>query len=272
MSFSLAIINGDNHSHIIYDDIFSMTQSAVTKGLHSISITEHIYQFEKPRTEIRFGSFHSSGRMFNGFEEYLLEFQRNQVNDRIDAGNQLKVRKGLEVDFSPNNLDQVSEYVRQKKWDILLISVHELKDGVDIEEKNWRVFGDLNNENSKNRWIEYLDLEKRALESNFISFNVLTHPTRLARSTPKVPENFDDMLVDLAVTAKQNEKALELNGNDITRDYPFVERLARACAKVKCRISFGSDAHHPNEVGRGLDKANELVERYDMVLDQFSFS
>jgi HisJ family histidinol phosphate phosphatase len=254
------VISSDNHSHVIYDDIISIAKSASMNGLQSFSITEHITQFSKPRSEIKFGSVHTRGRMFVDFEEYLSEFEKL-------GGSFPKVNKGLEVDYSPRYEKHVSSHVNQEKWDILLVSVHELLNGIDIEDK--KAVGDLNGSDS--RWLEYLDLEKQALESKFVPFNVLTHPVRLARSTPKVPENFDDLLADLATVARENGKALELNGNDITRDFPFVERLAGACAKSNCKISFGSDAHHPAEVGRGLKKAAELVERYNLCVERFEF-
>jgi HisJ family histidinol phosphate phosphatase len=234
-----------------------MTRSASTKGFHSISITEHISQFRKPRSEIKFGSVLSNGRMFDNFGEYLCEFEKLKKSGDINLS---RVKKGLEVDFSPDFEKQISCYVNQRKWDILLVLVHELSDGEDIE--NRKLSGDPNS--SRERWNEYIDLEKRALESEFIPFDVLTHPIRLARGTPSVPDNFDEMLVALAAVAKENEKALELNGNDISRDFPFVERLAKACGELMCRISFGSDAHHPGEVGRGLGKAKDLVERYNL--------
>ncbi len=229
------------------------------KGIQSISITEHISQFRNPRSEIKFRSVHSNGRMFDSFEEYLNEFSKLEEEHDEDQS-PIRVRKGLEVDFSPVFEEQVSSFVNQKKWDILLVSVHELSNGEDVEDR--KVLGDPNS--SVNRWNDYINLEKRALESEFVPFDVLTHPIRLARSTPNVPDNFDDLLVDLAAVSKENGKALELNGNDIARDFTFVERIARACARSKCRISFGSDAHHPSEVGRGLEKARSLVEKYNL--------
>lgn len=250
----------DNHNHIIYDDITSMVSSASRKDLESISITEHISQFRKPRSEIKFGSVHTKGRIFESFEEYLSEFKKlNNVE------NAPKVNKGLEVDYNPSFEKQISNFVLEKKWDLLLVSVHELVNNDDIESRKIS----FDRESSARRWIEYLELEKSALQSDLILFDVLTHPIRLARSTPTMPKNFDELLLELGAVAKKEGKALELNGNDITRDYEFVERLASACSKSSCNVSFGSDAHHPNEIGRGMKKALELIDKYKLSLKQF---
>ena len=40
--------------------------------------------------------------------------------------------------------------------------------------------------------------------------------------------------------------------------------LARACGASGCEVSFGSDAHHPNEVGRGYEKAIQLIKRFNL--------
>lgn len=244
-------MNSDNHSHILYDDIASMVNSAKSKNLDSISITEHVSQFREPRSTIKFGSVHRTGRIFSGFEEYLLQFET------LDARGP-RVNKGLEVDFSPRYETEISSLVNRKRWEILLGSVHELKNGVDIENKAHL----KDRESSEERRVEYVELQKKALTSEYLRFDVLAHPVRLARSTQTTPPHIDDLLLDLAGLAKSERKALELNGNDIARNLLLVEKLARACSDAGCNVSFGSDAHRPNEVGSGYDKARELIQHY----------
>ncbi len=230
-----------------------MVGASKLRNFDSVSITEHVSQFTEPRSSIKFRSVHRTGRIFSSLEEYLLEF------DRV-PNNPTKVNRGLEVDFLPRFERDVSNYVNQKKWDILLLSVHELEDGLDIEDRS--LPQDM--ENSEKRWMKYMELQKRALESDLVPFDVLTHPVRLARSTQLTPNYLYEKLLELAEVSKKEGKALELNGNDISRDYKLVERLARACGESGCEVSFGSDAHHPNEVGRGREKALELMKRFNL--------
>ena len=227
-----------------------MVRAAKHRNFECFSITEHISQFKNPRKEIGFGSFHKSGRIFSDFDEYESEF----------ANIGKKANKGLEVDFSPRYNRQVSDYVNERKWDILLLSVHELSGGKDIEDKE----GPQDRESSEKKWMDYFKLQEEALQNDLVSFVTLTHPVRLATSTRIVPSNFDESLLELATIAKEEDKALELNGKDMARDYSFVERLAKACSEAHCRVSFGSDAHHPDEVGRGRENATDLIKRFSL--------
>ncbi len=118
----------DNHSHILYADIKEMIASAKANSVTEFSITEHVSQFRQARESIKFGSVHSTGRIFQSLEEYREEFRKV---DREALG--MKIRCGLEVDFSPGYETRVGDFVKQEKWDTLLCSVHELSGGTDFE-------------------------------------------------------------------------------------------------------------------------------------------
>ncbi len=241
----------DNHSHIILSPIESMVAAAKRKKIRHFSITEHISQFQAPRSSIVFNSTHSRGRMFRDFQEYDAEFEK------IGSSESLELRRGLEVDYIPKYKKTIAEYVNQEKWDILLCSVHELSDGREVESGPPLHDG----QSSADRWREYMEIQKQTLESDLIPFNVLTHPVRLFLGTPNYPSDLDVMLLDLAEMARKAGKALELNGKDIEESEELVEKVALACSKAGCKISLGSDAHSPDTVYRGLAKARKIAER-----------
>lgn len=114
------------------------------------------------------------------------------------------------------------------------------------------------------RWREYLRLEQMALESDFVPFKVLAHPIRMARGKVILPPEIDDLLLELARTARRRNKALELNGNDIDHALQLVRILARACSKAGFRVSLGSDAHHPKDVFRNMEVALGLVDEFKL--------
>ena len=114
------------------------------------------------------------------------------------------------------------------------------------------------------RWREYLRLEQMALESDFVPFKVLAHPIRMARGKVILPPEIDDLLLELARTARRRNKALELNGNDIDYALQLVRILARACSKAGFRVSLGSDAHHPKDVFRNMEVALGLVDEFKL--------
>ncbi len=253
------MVKVDNHSHIILADITDMVASARARNIEQYSITEHVSQFRGLRESIPFGSVHTRGRIFEDLKEYRKEFSK--IDDSEFLG--MEVRMGLEVDFSPHYETRVGEYVNQEEWDVLLCSVHELEDGSDIEKARVRP---LDLAEARNLWREYLGSERMALESDFVPFSVLTHPVRMSRRTDRVPDEIDDLLLDLAKTARRCNKALELNGNDLGYAPGLVRRLAKACSKAGCRVSLGSDAHYPRDIFRNVTDAMALVKEFELQL------
>jgi len=235
-----------------------MVAAAKRNRVEQYSITEHVSQFAELRRSVKFGSVHRSGRMFNSLAEYLDEFQK--VDPK--AQNLAKFNRGLEVDYSPPILDQVGGFVNRTHWDILLCSVHELRDGRAVEMKS--------RDDGTARWEEYIQLQISALESSFVPFDILSHPVRIFHGVRMIPENIDQMLFELCELAKKRGKALELNGSDIHYSPELVRRLASICSKVHCLVSTGSDAHYPRDVFRNMDVAMALVDEFELELIQTS--
>jgi histidinol-phosphatase (PHP family) len=244
----------DNHSHIILADIQDMVAAARAKNLDRYSITEHISQFHQIRESVDFGSTHGEGRIFESLKEYRNEFSK--IDESALSG--MKLRMGLEVDFSPRYDNRVGEFVNQEKWDILLCSVHELGDKADIEHP--RKGRSIDAMEANKLWHEYFDLQQKALESDFIPFAVLTHPTRMIKGVSQLPEDLDDLLLDLAKTAKKRSKALELNGKDTAYAPELVRRVAEACSRAGCTVSLGSDSHYPRDVFGNMEVATAMLE------------
>src|SRR5712691_6925042 len=204
---SIDMTLADNHNHILLARITEMLSAAKTNGITDFSITVHVSQFRELRESIRFGSVHPNGRIFDGVKEYNEEFRK--IDQAAYSG--MKINRGLEVDFSPRFANKVGDFVNQEEWDILLCSVHEFEDGKDIE----KTVRGIDPASADDHWREYLRLEQMALENDFVPFKVLAHPVRMSRATKAVPHNIDDLLLDLARTARRRDKALELNGRDI---------------------------------------------------------
>jgi histidinol-phosphatase (PHP family) len=244
----------DNHSHIILASIESMVAAAKKTQISRYSVTEHISQFSFARRSIKFGSVHESGRMFSSFDEYLNEFEKVRDADGI------QVRKGLEVDYIREFKTEIGAAVSKEKWDVLLCSVHELPGGIDLEDKRLP----QDRKSAEERWRAYIEVQKEAVRSDFIPFDILTHPERLAVGTPHAPDDLEELMVELAKVAKEHGKALELNGADLSRSPHLVRKVASACQRAKCRVSYGSDSHYPDQVSRNYDLASRLIEEHDL--------
>lgn len=246
----------DHHSHILSAGIVEMVAAARKKGIAEYSITEHVSQFKELRDTVGFGDIHSTGRIFSSLKEYREEFKKLGTIE-----GQLKVNRGIEVDFAPRYEKRVGDFVNQENWDILLCSVHEFEDGKATE----HIGGTIDDRPAAYaRWYDYFRLLQAALESNFVPFEVLTHPVRVARKMKYVPPEIDDLMLDLATKARRTGRKLELNGRDVKYAPELVKRLAKACSKAGSRVSLGSDAHHPDEVFQNLDFTLKLIEEFKL--------
>jgi len=253
------MIRVDNHSHIILADITDMVASAQAKDIRQYSITEHISQFRELKGSGIIAAMHSTGRIFEDLKEYRREFSRVDIPEHPG----MQLRMGLEVDFLPQYETRIGGFVNQEEWDILLCSVHELKNRIELETPRAELQDPVE---ARKQWHEYFGLQQMALESDFVPFAVLTHPIRLASVTNLIPDEMDDLLLDLAKTARRRGKALELNGKDLNFAPGLVRRLAKACSRAGCSVSLGSDSHLPREVFRNMGEAMALVEEFDLQL------
>jgi HisJ family histidinol phosphate phosphatase len=248
------LLHYDNHSHIILASIESMVDAAKKTEVSRLSTTEHISQFTFARQSVKFGSVHESGRMFSSFDDYLREFEK------VRSAEGVHVRKGLEVDYIGKYRKEIGKVVSQKKWDVLLCSVHELPGGIDLEDKSLP----QDKKSADERWRHYVETQMEAIKSDFIPFDILTHPERLAVGTPSAPKDFEELMVELSNVAKEHGKAVELNGGDLSRTPELVRKVASACGKTQCKVSYGSDSHYPDQVSRNYDLAKQLIEEFHL--------
>ena len=246
----------DHHNHILSFPIDRMVAAAEKMNLAEYSITEHVSQFREPRETIGFGDFHPEGRVFSSLDEYREEFK-----DLAAFEGRLKVNCGIEVDYAPRYEKAVGEFVNQEEWDILLCSVHEFDDKKPIEHIG---AGIDDPREAYWRWTELFRLSQMALESDFVLFQVLTHPVRIARRMKWIPPNIDELLLELARTARRRAKKLELNGRDLKYAPELVRKLAVACSKAGCEVGLGSDAHRPDQVFQNMDVARRLVDEFGL--------
>lgn len=234
----------DYHTHICGTDIDLMIAAALARGVREYGVSEHIFQLDEGHV------------VFPELEEEGVRFPRSwyieTVQDRA-RNSDVEIMLGLEVDFVPGTEDAVADILADWPWDYLIGSVHEIA-GHDLFK-----FPPDDVAHGKQLWTDYYALFIAAIESG--RFDVLSHPLRNALLNPHIPESFDDMLFEVASAAVRNGVALELNGEDVTTWPALVERLAVACAKSGCAVSFGSDAHGPADVARGMHLAAEIAQR-----------
>jgi histidinol-phosphatase (PHP family) len=118
---------------------------------------------------------------------------------------------------------------------------------------------------SRDAWqlyIEYFSLLKSAASSHL--FDVLGHPDIIKIFGAKPKTDFSCILEETAETIAESNICIEINTRGLRRPcqeiYPS-EQFLKILHKHGIPITFGSDAHAPEDVGRSFKKAIKLAKR-----------
>ncbi len=178
-----------------------------------------------------------------------------QLKDRYK--DLIGVRIGLEVDFNPENMGLVAEIIAAHPFDVIGSSLH--------------FFGDIDVVRYKSAWnrgegdtdriynLYYNQIEKML---DYDCFDIICH-FDLIKKFDRLPDrSFKRKIENILSEMKSKNLAMEINtsGYDhkIKETYPSRE-IVEMCVDKGINITLGSDAHHPEEVGRHFDRALQLL-------------
>ena len=170
---------------------------------------------------------------------------------------QITVRVGLEVDFSPRYVERCVAILDNFDLDVVGSSVHFL-DGEDVvsQRSAWSR-GELS---ADVVYPKYFDLLESMLDYDY--FDVVCHldlPKKYnQRPSPSAAQGFRDLLEKIC----EKDLAVELNTSGfrypVQEAFPSPELLNR-CAQLQIPVVTGSDAHAPESVGEDFDRARDLL-------------
>lgn len=217
---------------------------ALASGLTEIGFTDHS---PMPRDD-----FDNWRMRQDQLAEYVEKVQRARREHP-----QLTIRLGLEVDYIPGHESWIQDLAARHPWDYFIGSVHYVGTwDIDNPEKisMWR------NRDTAEVWREYVALLMKAAESRF--FEIIGHAD-LPKKFGHYPNAECTALYQkfFEVAARSNV-AIELNTAGLRKDckeiYPSPAILQLAHIR-RVPITFGSDAHAPQEVGAAFNEAVALA-------------
>jgi len=193
-------------------------------------------------------------RMFdNQLDEYVDQVRRAQRDLP-----QLTIRLALEVDFLPGQEDWIRHLASRHPWDYFIGSVHYVS-------KDWAIDDPSKLSEWKNRdafevWSIYFDWLTRAAETGL--FEIIGHADLPKKFGHRPTQDCAPLYERFLTAAKKHDCAIELNTAGLRKDckeiYPNRQMLEIAFAKG-VPITFGSDAHKPEEVGSDFTAAIALA-------------
>jgi histidinol-phosphatase (PHP family) len=218
---------------------------AVSLGLAEIGFSDHS---PMPRDDF------DDWRMKAGELEAYVALVRQARRDH----SKLVIKLGLEVDYLPGQEDWVRELARRYPWDYFIGSVHYVSDSWAIDNPaqlaRWR------DREPAEVWTGYFERLTLAAESGL--FDIIGHADLCKKFAFYPQEDCTPLFTRFLQAVKRGGLALELNTAGLRKDcreiYPS-PRMTRLAAELGVPITFGSDAHAPQEVGLNFAEAVELA-------------
>jgi histidinol-phosphatase (PHP family) len=218
---------------------------ALALGLEEIGFSDH--------SPMRQDDFDNWRMRLDQLDEYVEKIRRAQR----DFPN-LTIRLGLEVDFLPGHQDWIRWLASRYPWDYFIGSVHYVAEA-------WAVDNPADISKWKDRdpfevWSVYFQRLAEAAESGL--FEIIAHadlPKKFkiypAQDCAPLFDTFLDRAAKTAVAIELNTAGLRKDCREIYPSRAFLERAVRR----NIPITFGSDAHAPDEVGSDFAAAVDLA-------------
>jgi len=162
------------------------------------------------------------------------------------------------VDYLPGYEDWICDLTARHSWDYFIGSVHYISDewAVDDPQK----ISEWKHRDALEVWTVYFERLTKAAESGF--FEIIGHADLPKKFGHRPPDNFAPYFQKFLTAAQKRGCAIELNTAGLRKDcheiYPSREILQLAF-QTGVPITFGSDAHAPEEVGMNFAEAVGLA-------------
>jgi histidinol-phosphatase (PHP family) len=218
---------------------------AVELGLTEIGFSDHS---PMPRDDF------DNWRMRDGqLDEYVARVRLAQYTFP-----QLTIRLALEVDFLPGHEDWIRRLAARHPWDYFIGSVHYISDSWDID--NPAKLSEWKKRDAYEVWSAYFERLTLAAESKL--FDIIGHADLPKKFGIRPAQDCTPLYEKFLEAVKKSGCAIELNTAGLRKDckeiYPSRQLLELAFQKG-VPITFGSDAHAPEEVGMNFAEAIQLA-------------
>jgi histidinol-phosphatase (PHP family) len=221
--------------------------AAAAAGIEELGVSEHIHRFTQ------------------SLELWDHPFWREQATDDIDAYCEFvrgtELRLGIEMDFVPGAEDRTANLLDARDFDYVVGSVHFIgDDAVDHEGFDiWEGTGDPDRV-----WSRYFEALAAAARSGL--FDILAHPdlVKVWGTGRPLPDRDPRAYYEPAVEAiAESGIAVEVSTAGLRKPvgeiYP-APAFAEMCVEAGAAFALSSDAHLPEQVGFGYEKAIEFLD------------
>jgi histidinol-phosphatase (PHP family) len=254
----------DYHLHLRPDDLHATAEEHFTRanaeryreaaserGIEELGVSEHVYRFQQ------------------ALEIWTHPFWREYATDDLDdyccfVREHTDLRLGIEADFVPGAEDRIANLLGARDFDYVVGSVHFLAErALDMDEYSvWD-----GSASPERIWRSYFATLAEAARSGL--FDILAHPDLVKVWGPADPERplpegdlrryyepAVEAIAESGIAVEVSTAGLRKRAQEIYPAPAFLEM----CVEAGASFALSSDAHRPEDVGAGYDRALELLD------------
>lgn len=218
---------------------------ALELGLTEIGFSDH-----SPMRRDDFDDWRMRADQLDEYVDMVRKAQRDSPH--------LTIRLGLEVDYLPGHEDWIRDLAAGQPWDYLIGSVHYVSDAWVVDHP--QQISEWKKQDAFEVWSTYFDRLTKAAETGL--FDIIGHADLPKKFGHRPNCDCTPLYEKLLGAVKKHDCAIELNTAGLRKDcreiYPSREFLQLAFSKG-IPITFGSDAHAPEEIGMDFNQAIQLA-------------
>jgi histidinol-phosphatase (PHP family) len=192
---------------------------------------------------------------FSEHDEYKDMLDFNLLKKvQISRHNNIDVKIGLEVDYVPGREEEIRDIILQNEYDYIIGSVHYI-DGWGFDHPDFKAGFD--DREIDDIYSQYANILMKMVQST--CFDVVGH-IDLVKIWGHRPKRRTSLyyLEPVLKAIKKYGLAVEINSAGLRKTveeiYP-ASNLINMMFAYNIPITFGSDAHHPDQIGEGLVEA-----------------
>lgn len=216
-----------------FKNLESFILQAIRTGIKEIGFSDHDWVEQSPD--------------FSLFEEMQKKYP------------QVAIRVGIEVDHMIGREEEISSFIKDRPFDYVLGGVHHLgEDKWMFDHPDYQ--DGYQGNNIDELYIKYFKTVEHAALSGL--YQIIPHLDLIKVFGYRSEKPVLSLMGNLLQIIKEKSLAVEINTNGLNKPvgeiYPAYDIL-RACFNLGIPVTFGSDAHQSEDVGRQFDTASELI-------------
>jgi len=220
-------------------------QTAVKVGLEEIGFSDHapFVHMEDPGITMNI--------------KQLPEYYRMIEDVRKKYHGSLRIKIAIEADYIPGYEDKTKAILEDYPYDYVIGSIHFIKDW-GFDDPSQRAQWDEQDVNQV--YHDYYQLLQQCAQTGL--YDIMGHVDLVKKFGNRATEDLTDDIQKTAQIFKECGVAIEINTSGLHKPakemYPALKNLKIYCA-AGVPLTFGSDSHDPNHVGRDFEGAVALA-------------